>query len=52
MPERDTPAGRRADRSIRDLFDGFADAGEVTVHYRTLAMVGRPNPESHSETRQ
>jgi SAM-dependent methyltransferase len=44
MPARDTSPGRRAARAINDLFDGFADAGEVTVRYRTRVMVGRPSP--------
>ncbi len=49
MPDRDTPTGARAERAVHGLFDRFAQGDEVTVYYRTVAMVGRPNPCGDAE---
>jgi len=46
MPDRDTPAGRHAARVLSNLFDLHARADRVTVNYRTIAFVGRPNAAS------
>jgi SAM-dependent methyltransferase len=42
MPERNTPAGSEAGLRVREVFGRFASAGKVTVRYRTVAIVGRP----------
>lgn len=47
MPDRDTPSGRRAERVLSSLFDRFAENNVVTINYRTVAFVGRPNPAPH-----
>ena len=43
MPDRGTPDGRRAEQVLAHLFELFAESGAVTVNYRTVAFVGRPN---------
>jgi len=42
MPDRDTPAGRRAEQVIFSLFDRYVTNAAVTVNYRTVAFLGRP----------
>lgn len=42
MPARDSEAGREALHALDAVFERFAEAGAVTVRYRTVAIVGRP----------
>lgn len=42
MPDRDTPVGHEAAQAVHSIFDRFACDDELTVRYRTVAMVGRP----------
>lgn len=41
-PEPGTPEAVAAEREVDALFDRFADGETLTVHYRTVAYVGRP----------
>ncbi|MFT3790835.1 MAG: class I SAM-dependent methyltransferase [Rudaea sp.] len=43
MPDRDTPQGERAVQKLSRLFARHARDGQVSVSYRTVAFVGRPN---------
>ena len=42
MPARDSAAGSEAQTAVMALFERFADGGEVSVHYTTVAIIGRP----------
>jgi SAM-dependent methyltransferase len=42
MPVRSSPAGTDVAARVQRLFDTHADAGGVTLRYRTLALIGRP----------
>ncbi len=44
MPARATSAGQRAHCAVSNLFNLYARADHVTLNYRTVAFVGRPNP--------
>jgi SAM-dependent methyltransferase len=42
MPQRDTDAGREAERALRELFAAFAADDRIAVRYTTTAIIGRP----------
>jgi hypothetical protein len=48
MPARDSHEGSRAAVELRDAFAAHAspdgDAQSVTMHYTTVAIIGRPRP--------
>lgn len=44
MPARDTDEGREAVQALVALFHRFALGDAVTVRYRTVATIGRPQP--------
>lgn len=46
IPEQNTPEGRKVAHRVRRLFELFVDNGTISVRYRTVAVLGRPTPES------
>ncbi len=44
IPNRDTADGHAVAERTRGVFRRFAAGGTVEIHYRTVAIIGRPNP--------
>jgi ubiquinone/menaquinone biosynthesis C-methylase UbiE len=42
MPEQESPTGRQASQHVREIFQRFAQHGQVTVRYTTVVTMGRP----------
>jgi hypothetical protein len=45
MPERSSPAGKKANLQVREAFNRLSSSGVLKVRYRTIAIVGRPGCE-------
>ncbi len=43
MPERNSPIGQEACRHVQQIFQRFAQDGQLPVRYTTIAIVGRPH---------
>lgn len=44
IPPRDTPEGHQVANRIRDIFQRHQAGGNIEIPYRTIAIIGRPEP--------